>query len=200
VINFFLDTKESVPTAQTTDEDSDDEVEFVTVPETDAERREALLASEETAGLEEKLRFGNSWKQFQDEFNFTGNNVAGGSKQTTDVLDISSDEDDGGGCDVPVASGSTFTTQVHETSAKGKGKLKAAWTPTSNGLGLGKMVQTEIDLRKKESLGMAPVKGGGRTLGPTKSIPKIPPRNDIRDKSLREPHTGNHWSCLICTL
>lgn len=184
----------------TDDENSDDEVEFITVPETDAERREALLASEQTAGLEDKLRFGNSWKQFQDEFNFTGNSAASGSKQTKDILDISSDADDGGGCDVPVASGSTFTTQVHVTSVKGKAKSKAALTPTSNGLGLGKMVQTEIDLRKKESLGMAPVKGGGRTLGSTKSIPKIPPRNDTQDKSLREPHTGNHWSCLICTL
>ncbi|KAF9475398.1 WLM-domain-containing protein [Pholiota conissans] len=179
------------------EENSDDEVEFVTVPETDAERREALLASEQTTDLDEKLRFGNSWKQFRDDFNFTA---------TPSVA----------------TSGSTFTTQSHGSShgqaesssdarAKCKGKSKATLASSSTpraaqngGLGLGKMVQTEIDLRKKESIGMAPIKGGGRTLGSAEPAPKITPlRNDTpqsKTRSLLEHDTGKQWSCPVCTL
>ncbi|KAJ7650333.1 WLM domain-containing protein [Roridomyces roridus] len=62
--------------------------------------------------------------------------------------------------DIPIASGSTFTMPP----------------PKEKELGIGHMVQSEINLRKKESLGMA---GGGKVLGGRK-----------------EPE----WACTRCTL
>ncbi|KAF5327560.1 hypothetical protein D9619_004824 [Psilocybe cf. subviscida] len=201
------------------DDDSDDEVEFV--PETDAERRQALLDSEHEykqegsrnngssskgKELQSKLGSGAAWKSMQDDFNFSAvsNSGSGASTSQTgakdasnrskgktkskarvdsDVIEISSsdgdeeegeeqqngDQDADESCDLPIASGSTFTTHPHTSQSKSSSR-----TPAGLGLGLGKMVQTEMELRRKEALGMAPVKGGGRTLGaePTKASTK----------------------------
>lgn len=77
------------------DDSSDEEIIFL---ETDADRRKTLLASE-TNDLEQLKN--TSWTDFENDFVFTG-------KGGTDVIDISSDEENN--CDLPVASGSTFTT------------------------------------------------------------------------------------------
>jgi hypothetical protein len=67
-------------------EESDDEIEII---EIDAERQQTLLNSGEQGKDPPRLDKANSWKEFQREFNF----------------DYTKDE-----CDLPVASGSTFTT------------------------------------------------------------------------------------------
>lgn len=194
----------------TEDDDDDDEVEFVS--ETDAERRQALLESEVKDGdRQEKLGSSKgSWKTFMEDFNFGGSGdsssrKASGSKGKTsmpldEIVEVRSDgdEDVDTACDVPVASGSTFTTGGWNagTSSKSasKGKGKATVLPSTS-LGLGKMVQTEIDLRKKESIGMAPVKGGGRKLG---AKPK--PEPEYQPPEMQNDRPPSAWSCLVCTL
>lgn len=242
------------------DQDDDDEVEFV--PETDTERRQALLASEHeyasgrsssrVSGADNdpqsKMGSGAAWKSMQDDFNFSGTPVASssgtstsqtrtrisaseasggckgktklGSKSQTssDVIDISSDEGEKEGgdqdaddsCDLPIASGSTFTTHPYTSQSQPK---RSTRTPTGPGLRLGKMVQTEMELRRKEALGMAPVKGGGRTLGATPAKASTKMRRDspmlTDDRTMiRRPqkkHDGvespeGRWTCLVCTL
>lgn len=66
-------------------------------------------------------------------------------------------------------------------------------------LGIGKLVQSEIDLRTKESLGMAPVKGGGRTLGTGNPVFATSSHNAA--EGLRTlPLSPEQWTCLVCTL
>ncbi|KAJ7284943.1 WLM domain-containing protein [Mycena rebaudengoi] len=146
-------TSASASTHVSSEDDEDPESEEdELLGETDSDRREALLRSEDSQDLQ-KLNGGTSWRDFEDEFVFTGG----------EVIEIPSDDED----DLPVASGS---------------RLKDSQTRTSAPLGLGKLVQSEISLRKKESLGMAPVKGGGRVIGVTRAA--------------GEPE----WACNVCTL
>ena len=175
----------------TEDEESDQEFELV--KETDAERREALLTSDQDGDSSNKLGPSSSWKALEQEFDFNNRDQASSSNvPIDDIIDLSSDDDDDD-CSIPVSSGSTFT-YGHGSAAKGKGKSNSsddikentssrARHSKSNAIGLGKMVEAEIDLRKKESLGMAPVKGGGRTLG-----------------SRSAQSTPTKWDCLVCTL
>ncbi len=132
-----------------------------------------------------------------------------------DIIDISSEVDDDA-CDVPVASGSTFTNKPAgnaQAGGTGKGKIKPSSPPritsrakpptkasNDRALGLGKMVQTEVDLRKKEALGMAPVKGGGRTLGSRRPVPRSPSVSSSEEALVKEPAPERPWSCPVCTL
>ncbi|KDR76338.1 hypothetical protein GALMADRAFT_476977 [Galerina marginata CBS 339.88] len=167
-------------------EDSDDEAEFVS--ETDAERRQALLDAEQGDEPNQKIGSGFSWTQYQNDFNFDGRNQPSGSTQPmTDVIDISDDDDGTGACDVPVASGSTFTTGSSSLAASNNGKGKAALSSEKGGGS------------KKESLGMAPLKSGGRTLG---SRPTTERKSNLKLTKPIPPAKPNEdfWSCLICTL
>ena len=184
--------------ALTDDEELDPELE--SVGETDTERREALLKSDKDADLSNKLGPSSSLKGLEQEFDFNNRDQATSSNvPIDDIIDLSSDDDNDDHCNIAVASGSTFI-HGHSNAAKGKGmsnssddvkestSLKAPH-PKSNALGLGGMVKAEIDLRKKESLGMAPVKGRGRTLGSisTGMIQNV-------------QSTPTKWGCLVCTL
>jgi DNA-dependent metalloprotease WSS1 len=187
---------------------SDSEGEFESVKETDAERRQTLLSSKTEDDEVEFIGTGKSWQTFLDDFDFTRTGTEGkrrekqplasGSKDLG-TIDISSDDDDGAdGCDVPRTAGSMSTVGVGTSGARngtGKGassrRLQSQGKespPTTGALGLGKLVQTEIDFRKKESLGMAPVKGGGRTLGSAPRRPSPPEQ------------ATTQWSCKACTL
>ena len=178
-------------------EDEESDPEFEPVGETDAERREALLKSDEDADLSNKLGFSSSWKGLEQEFDFNNRDQTTSSNvPIDDIIDLSSDDDNDDHCNIPVASGSTFI-HGHSNAAKkfnSSDDVKEitsskARRPKSNAIGLGGMVKAEIDLRKKESLGMAPVKGSGRTLGsrPTGMIQNI-------------QSTPTKWDCLVCTL
>lgn len=205
-----------VPTIASDEEISEDEVEFIA--ETDGERRQALLSSEKDDDLTQKLGSENSWTQFENDFNFSAQNTAMGPREMfNDVLDISSDDSDNGElCGFPAASGSTSITKPPpDPSRTDKDKLKAVELKRGlgqkstgrgsslNPLGLGNIVQTEINFRKKESLGLAPIRGGGRTLG-SKSKSEPVSREEPSTSAL-EPHVakllGEHfWICLVCTL
>ena len=179
--------------ALTEDEESDPEFELV--GETDTERREALLKSDEDADLSNRLG-PSTWKRLEQEFDFNNRDRTTSSNvPIDDIIDLSSDDNDDH-CNIGLASGSTFT-HGHSSAAKGKGKFdpsddvkentsSKARHPKSNAIGLGGMVKAEIDLRKKESLGMAPVKGSGRTLG-------------SRSTGMKQL-TPTKWDCLVCTL
>ncbi|TEB33376.1 WLM-domain-containing protein [Coprinellus micaceus] len=189
------------------------EDEFEDVKETDADRRQTLLSSKSEDDDIELLGAGKSWQMFLDDFDFTRSPrtdskgagkgkeaaVASGSKDLG-TIDISSEDEEGrDGCDIPRTSGSMSTvgsTGVPSSQRKGgtrgsdggKASEKSRGPSLNTGaLGLGKLVQTEIDFRKKESLGMAPVKGGGRTLGSAPRRPSSPP-------------TASQWTCELCTL
>jgi hypothetical protein len=184
--------------ALTEDEESDPEFELV--GETDTERREALLKSDKDADLSNKLGPRSSWKGLEQEFDFNNRDQTTSSNvPIDDIIDLSSDDDNDDHCNIAVASGSTF---IHGPSnaAKGKGKFDPSDDvkentstktrhPKSNAIGLGGMVKAEIDLRKKESLGMAPVKGNGRTLG-SRSTGML---QNVQS-------TPTKWDCLVCTL
>ncbi|KAJ6494788.1 WLM domain-containing protein [Mycena vitilis] len=148
-------------------EDDDDSV----VGETDAERRQALRGSEpfeDLLGLSE-----TSWRQFEDEFIFNGN----GKPSSKETIELSSDEDD-----IPVASGSTFVMPPRQKSTTSDSKdPKTKDREKSSTLN---MVQHEISARKKESLGMAPVKAASRVLG----------------GGGRKGHQEPEWACHMCTL
>ncbi|KAF7336626.1 hypothetical protein MVEN_02097100 [Mycena venus] len=154
--------------------DEDDEGE--PVGETDAERRKALIHSgdfEDLLALNAK-----GWKDFGNDFNFSRHNA----KEPSEPIELSSDDE---GDDIPVASGSTFVMPSRKKSPHSR-KDDSHKAQNNAGFGLGNMVQSEISLRKKESLGMAPVKAGSRVLGDG-----IPAR-----KTQEEPQ----WACHMCTL
>lgn len=191
--------QQPVPSAEALAGDQESDQESELVGETDAERREALLASDQDVDLSNKLGPNSFWKALKQEFDFNNHNQSASSKlPIDDIISISSDDDDDK-CNIPVASGSTFT-HGRSSVAKGKGKSNSSDDIKENtsskarhsnpkAIGLGRMVKAEMDLRKKESLGMAPVKGSGRTLGPRST--------GIAQSTPTKQYV---WNCLVCTL
>lgn len=169
------------------EDESDGEIEII---ETDADRRHALLNSGEQGNDLLRLDKANSWKEFQREFNFGYN------------------RDDKDKCDLPVASGSTFTTGStgkkleQDFSGPSSSTLKPATSKPvsykskmSSDIGLGKLVQSEIQLRKREALGMT---GTGRTLAD--SDDEIIVVSETRRVSSESRGSRAQWECLVCTL
>jgi hypothetical protein len=195
--------------------DSEEGLEIVN--ETDAERRQTLLSSKQEDDDIEFLGTGKDWTMFQEEFSFgqaSGKKSGPGSSRHLGTIEIPS-EDDEDHCDLPQTSGSmSVIGQSSARQQKGKSKDKGTSSQSAgqgsknqrngptprNGstnqgggvLGLGKLVQTEIDFRKKESIGLASIQGGGRTLGSSK--PRGP------SPALDPAGQGVRWNCKICTL
>ncbi|KAK0204771.1 WLM domain-containing protein [Desarmillaria ectypa] len=169
---------------------SDSDVEIIS--ETDEERREALIFSEEDVLRSLK----SSWEEFRHDFIFTGD-----GKDNT--IEISSDEESvkREPCDIPVPSGSTFTSGMNDGSkgSKNKGEEKEKETPS---LGLGKLVKTEVDFRKKEALGMVPTQGNRKLGGQVKSKEsgdRVQP-HVTKPCSEFEFSPTVPWECAVCTL
>lgn len=147
------------------------------VDETDYDRRQTLLSSKQDDDLQE-FKSDTLWESIESDFNIR--------------------KEDSPRCDLPVHSGSVGTSG-NSTLPKGKRKRSEDDDPPTRSpaasLGIGKLVQSEIDLRKRESLGMAPAKGGGRTLGTrTWEAPGSTP------KPTQNPPSELQWNCLVCTL
>ena len=160
------------------------------IPETDRERRQALLSSKEEDDNVQFLGAGKSWRMFEDEFKFIAsseskNGESSKSGKHLGTIEIPSDDE---GCDLPTLSGSTSTIGQASSSQSLKGKTKDR---SEGSLGLGKLVQSEIDFRKKESLGLTPTTKP-RTLGSSK--PKGPSPLELQKARAVE------WSCKACTL
>ncbi|KAJ3998936.1 WLM domain-containing protein [Lentinula boryana] len=111
--------------------------------ETNADRKQTLLDAELDSDEDlEKLGSGAVWKDFENDFTFTG-------QGRSNVIVISSDDE-----------------SDSATISKAKGKRKADPPPkirkkSNLNIGLGKIVETEVTFRKKEALGMT---GKGRTI------------------------------------
>lgn len=185
----------------TEEEESDEEFEWV--GETDAERREGLLASDQDIDESNKLGHSDSWKALEQEFDFNNNqNQATSSKVPIDdaIILLTDDDDDDDDGNIPIAYGSTFThgfssaakDKGMSSSIKGNASSKARHSK-SNAIGLGRMAEAEIDFRKKESLGMASVKGSERTLGSRS-------RSTGMTQIASSTPIATQWNCLVCTL
>lgn len=190
------------------DSESDSEIEFV--QETDAERRQTLEDSKGINPGEDDRHLGKGllWKDFEDEFNFSAPRPEGSRPrpESPDVIELTDESDTNGEqCDTLVRSGSTFTSSrsregfppirstasISTRGTSGKGKQ------TGN-LGLRNIAQSEVELRKKEALGLAPV-NKYRKLG---EAPKANPSSHEPVKSTDgfSSRLTSKWNCLVCTL
>ncbi|KAF9468114.1 WLM domain-containing protein [Collybia nuda] len=173
------------------DDSEDDEV----INETDDDRRQTLLSSEQDDDLQ-SLKSGKLWEYI--EHNFGVNKRSRGNVEGSP------------GCDFPVSSG-LFGTNGSSSNTSSKRKRisdddpgrqvqsakKLLTKPSSAPLSAGNIIQSEINLRKKESLGMEPIRSGGRTLGPyaKESREAVGSRMKIMQIMATRPQ----WSCLACT-
>jgi len=177
-----LQDQTPVKEEESEEDDSDDEIEII---ETDAERRQTLLNTGEQENDLLRLDKATSWKEFQREFNF------GYARH------------DDNECDLPVASGSTFTTGSTEQKFQ-KPTPKPVFSrkgKSSSDIGLGKLVQTEIQVRKREAVGMT---GPGRTLADSDDdeiVVSEPSRvSHILRTNASTSVSQAQWECLVCTL
>ncbi|KAF9450355.1 WLM-domain-containing protein [Macrolepiota fuliginosa MF-IS2] len=212
--------------------ESEDEIEFV--QETDAERRQLLLDSKESGNTEDDCALGKGllWKYFDTEFRFNTTQQKDGEipsghlytpkpqLNVLDVIDLTDSPDMANDpCDIPIASGSTFVSSVKESS---KGKQKEVYRSTSNQSSIPRLdkspqksaprnlVKSETELRKKEALGLAQMKGGDRTLGkapkgnnsrrPDLATNKLSKTPEATEPIKPSPSTTKAWNCLVCTL
>ncbi|ESK91831.1 wlm domain containing protein [Moniliophthora roreri MCA 2997] len=144
------------------DDSDDDEIDFI---ETDADRRKALLDSESDPD-----KPGVSWRDFDDDFIFTGEGKTGVIPAHDDDMGKRKADDEG-----------------TDTRPAKISKLDRS-QPRGKSLGL---VKDEIHTRKQESLGMEP---GRQYKLSSKPKPKSTPIED-NHKQVR-----SRWSCLVCTL
>ncbi|KAL1729512.1 WLM domain-containing protein [Schizophyllum commune] len=184
-------TAQAAPDVLEIDSDPDEE-EYI--EETDSERRQRLReADAEGDGTAGSI----SWDDYADDFVF---GKPGGS-----AIDPVAGTPSTSSKSMPVSTktpASTSTKTPATTSNKGK-------APAS--IGLGKLVQSEIDLRKKEAVGLAPIKNeatrklggrpperkgernlGGRNMG-ERDMPSA--TSSAAHISLNAP---GHLACSIC--
>ncbi|KAL1744844.1 WLM domain-containing protein [Schizophyllum fasciatum] len=183
-------TTNSAETAETIEIDSSDDEDDAYIEETDSERRQRLREAEGENEI-------TSWDDFADDFVFgtssSSTNPAPGPSSNSGVKYSSPSSTPG------ASSSSKPEPSAREPARPRKPGLasKADNGRTPASIGLGKLVQSEIALRKKESVGLAPVKNeetrklGGRP----QLLPKAAPSS--RDESAPRKPAG--WSCLACT-
>ncbi|KAJ3987964.1 WLM domain-containing protein [Lentinula detonsa] len=156
--------------------------------ETNADRKQTLLDAELDSDEDlEKLGSGAVWKDFENDFTFTGHG-------RPNVIVISSDDESDSA--IILEGKGKRKADVFEQMIGGFTTSHLPWSEYLNPLlepshkirkksdlniGLGKIVETEVTFRKKEALGMT---GKGRTIGDGAKC------------------TGEHtpWYCLVCTL
>lgn len=157
----------SQPDDEEVGNESESEVEII--EETDAERKNAFAQAKAEDDVDD---FKPSWFDFRDDFVFTNSNGGGGGAGTSnDIIDISSDEE-----------------APSQKSTKGEQRQKPTQTtlrPYLRAKGSGSIVKDEVNLRKKEALGMQA--GSARKLGLAKSSSLTTMRTDS-------------WECSACTL
>ncbi|KXN89116.1 DNA damage response protein wss1 [Leucoagaricus sp. SymC.cos] len=178
------DASQSNHSAASDDSDSDSEIEFV--QETDAERRQALLDSKKSNPTETDLSLGKGllWRDFESEFNFT-------SPRSTFTS--------GHGHSKPASFNQDRTSNHSLVSSPTIPSRESTRKPITRNI-----VQDEIKYRKKEALGMVPVKDDHRMLGKAPktyvsrtNTPMPEPAKNTRKSNFS---STNGWSCLVCTL
>lgn len=203
---------ESKPEPASDQEDDSGSEYGDTQPETDQDRRRALLESMDKSDLDNVKP---SWSELEKEFIFPRNDtvisspeepVAGPSRPRAPIatgpvifIDDSDEEQD----DTQLLTSSRSTGTIPSTSQSPSGPPQKR-----RKISYGSIVQDEIRQRTKESLGMS---GPGRTLGGSRG--KEPPRQRTLPETLSTPKLqitsdsesglisrGDEWSCLVCTL
>lgn len=173
------------------DNDSDPESDFEIIPETDSDRRRAMLesgsGSSDDAG-NTKLK-DTTLKDYWDDFIIPkASSSTSGSQSKAKGKDTR--KDDG-------LKQSTLGGGVVPDKDDGKAKGGAK---NGRGLALGNIVQDEVDYRKKEALGMTKEQSEGRKLGGRlRSVAAV----DAASDSARPQTVGrasSRWACLVCTL
>ncbi|KAF4571104.1 hypothetical protein EYR36_001625 [Pleurotus pulmonarius] len=177
------------------DSDGDDEEGEEVVPETDAERLQTLIQSEEGTDLktlkEEGIDIGDFVFPGSDiEKDPPGIGMRKGKGKNTDPIIIDEDTEPLDTSSAPgpskVTSSRTFVSPM-ESNAKPKHQ---------------NIVKSETELRKKEALGMGPSKAGQRVLGKgkatatTRKLASAAPPTPLREPA-RE---SEQWACSVCTL
>lgn len=180
------------------DQDSDsDSSDFEIIPETDSDRRRAMLHSDPTGNA--KLKGSNGrLEDFWDEFIIpkASSSQSKGKEKETNIPSGATAKKDVGGLKQRTLDGGAVGTGS-DVKGNGKGAAKG------RGLVLGNIVQDEVEYRKKEALGMTKEQSEGRTLGGTKRPgPKPEPGSGVaqRDGSPTPGGESAKWACLICTL
>lgn len=222
--------------------DDDDEIEII--EETDEERIKALMDttggveesktswSDFTDGFDFTVKAPSSIGDHKEQVTRKGKGKQKQEDEYADVIVISSSESETGdperweeSCDVPSFSRSTCTAGNGKFAGAEDGMsqiplffpfhLMAIIDVKRKLLGLGNLVQSEIKLRKKESLGMiAPFKSkiDGRKLGnvPSKATSvtgllstervRRGPGSSVHARPPSDHSESQGWSCLVCTL
>ncbi|EIM91267.1 WLM-domain-containing protein [Stereum hirsutum FP-91666 SS1] len=166
---------------QDSDSDSSD---FEIVPETDSDRRRAMLDSDPTGNAKLKGTNGKL-EDFWDEFiiprasSSSSGSQPKGKEKETNVPSGATAKKDGDGLKQRTLDGGAVGTGS-DVKGNGKGAAKG------RGMVLGNIVQDEVEYRKKEALGMTKEQSEGRTLGGNTKRPG--------------PGLESGWACLICTL
>lgn len=128
------------------------------------------------------------------------------------AIEISDDEGEPA-CDLPSTSNPVIETPSSKPSPAdrtenaasvsrirpGPASSSSSSKTTDKALGLGRLVQEEMSLRRRESLGLV----GGRKLGGASeaqksTAPKASP--SIQQKKSADSQTPENWVCLVCIL
>lgn len=171
-----------------TDSDGDEET---LIYETDSERRQTLLSSEQNNDLQ-ALKSGTLWDFLQKD-------VVSGDRAVASHVNGMLDHEVISGTEASTTGFAIGKRKRKNTTEEGKNPAKKAVKSPATPLGIGNLVQSEIDYRKKESLGMVPVNGGGRALGTGTSGAKGLSHNVSQRVQTQAP-TQQQWTCLVCTL
>ncbi|KAF8638289.1 hypothetical protein AX17_002309 [Amanita inopinata Kibby_2008] len=189
------------------EEDSDDG--YISIHETDADRRQTLLSSGEPNSDLQGLQLNKSklWKDFQNEFNF--------SVKPIHISDI--------GCDIPIPSGSTFVSKTEPSTEmweKPRNRLEDERTSSTSASGTlqpskptadkrkklidtssSKLVQTQIGFRRKEGPELALSEDDDDIIisGPY-PLNEPAPHHSRDSRQATTDGTETPWACLVCTL
>lgn len=187
--------------------EQDDEEEFEGVAETDEDRRNAILESRDKSDLDDL----KGWsKDYSDEFVMPPRSAP----PAPEIMEISSDEDSTpapscglqsfmtGGSSTSAISPPDTTDAAPKRTTGRTGAPQSRLKPSTSKLSYGGLVLDEIQIRKKESLGMD---GNGRRLGDGSgkartSGPGRPLHAASNPSPPPAPTATGSWTCQVCTL
>lgn len=189
--------KEEPPPDNHQDSDSDSS-DFEIIPETDSDRRRAMLDSDLTGNA--KLKGNNGrLEDFWDEFIIPRAPSSGSQPKEKEkkrsTLNGAVAKDVSGLKQSTL--GDNFGVLKDET--KGSGGKNGSGSGRG-GLALGNIVQDEVEYRKKEALGMTKKQSEGRTLGGSGRSGPQPRSGGTSHLIPTAEGASTKWACLVCTL
>ncbi|THH20719.1 hypothetical protein EW146_g661 [Bondarzewia mesenterica] len=194
-----------LPKTELADSDDDESDGIEVIRETDQDRRRTMLESMEPSDMD-GLKSGtltDYWRDFilpkSSSSSASASRAESGSKGKQNVVSTASHSANG-----------TRQSPLDELFVA-RGHSSASSTERGSGVGkrIGNLVMEEVNYRKQEALGLAPIRVA-RTLGtaPHGSVPRDPMgfgsekthSHVPNELLLTEPSSSQHWACLVCTL